>query len=136
MDRNHVLCVVYCFLFNFLPFRGWGRTGQFLCQAPWLLSPAPARQEGRRDYSRCRWLCSKVHISCKKAQLGMLKTSWKSRLMFALCSGVLHKVSSLEPVLQTEVRRSSAMRAANPAGFFKEGAAGDAVSRTPCKTCM
>lgn len=54
-------------------------TEQFLCQAPLLLSPAPVRQEGLRDYSRCRWLCSKVHISCKKAQLGMLKTSWKTR---------------------------------------------------------
>lgn len=48
------------------------------------------RQEGLWDYSRCRWLCSKVHISCKKAQLGMLKTSWKTRsytrlLHWSLC---------------------------------------------------
>lgn len=90
VDCSRVFWVVLCFLFNFLPFWGWERTGQFLCQAPWLLSPAPARQEGHWDYSRCRWLCSKMHISCKKAQLGMLKTSWKTRsytrlLHWSLC---------------------------------------------------
>ena len=100
VECSCVFWAVLCFLFNFLPFWGWDRTGQFLCQAPRLLSPTPGRQEGCWDYSRCRWLCSKVHISCKKAQLGMLKTSWKTRLMFALCSGVLQKASSLEPALQ------------------------------------
>lgn len=89
-DCGHVFWVVRCFLFNFLSFWGWDRTEQFLCQAPLLLASAPVRQEGPWDYSRCRWLCSKVHISCKKAQLGTLKTSWKTRsytrpLHWSLC---------------------------------------------------
>ena len=47
---------------------------------------------------------------------------------------VLHEASSLRPVLQKEVRRSSAVRAADPTGFSKLGLAGGAVSGTPCKT--
>lgn len=43
---------------------------------------------------------------------------------------VLHKAASLEPVLQKEVKGSSAVGAADPAG--SQGA----LSGTSCKTCL
>jgi len=137
MLRNHGLCAhqwavpshcwvfwsIVHFPFTSLPLWGWDRAVWFLCQAP-SVAPRTSTQEGHQDHRWRGWLGSKVHISCKSTQLGMLKTSWKTRFMFGLCSRAQHEASSLGPELKKGVGRSSSVWAADPSApancFFAE----------------
>lgn len=121
-----VFWVALCFLFNFLPFWGRDRTGRFLCHVPWLLSPDPVRQEGLLGLQPMQMAVLQGAHFLQESSAGNAENQLENQ--------VLHKASSLEPVLQKEVRRSSAVWAAAPTQFSKQGTAGGAVLGIPCKT--